>query len=193
MFSVDAGEFRLGDPDLLEGEILRIDKTVQCLFVDWDNVGNDRASWIRLTGETLSDVNATASILASHDQTSLILALPMASVVETSVAGVDVLARLLAHPAVKDELPGTEPRSACTRLVRYGEPIHVTLRGSVTVRIGAAAGLVDPVVLDRELRSGIIAAEQIGHAIADDCLSLARLSRIARVWSSSESALEPSA
>jgi flavin-dependent dehydrogenase len=193
MLSVDAGEFRLGNPDLLEGEILPIEKTLQCLLLGWDNVGNDRVSWTRMTGETLSDVNATASILTAHNQTTMIFAVPMASVIETSIAVVDVLARLLAHPAVKDELPGTEPRSASTRLIRTGEPTHVTLHDGFKIRIGAAAGLAQPVVLDRELRSGIVAAEQIGHAITDGRLSLARLSRIARVWSTSESALEPSA
>ena len=189
--SIDASEFRLGDPDLLAEGILPLAGATECILLDWGDEIVNRAMWMRLTGECLSDVNATASILTSHGQTTLILAVPVASVVETSISVVDVLARLLAHPSVKSELPGSEPRSAHARLIRSGEPVHHTLQGGVKVRIGAAAGLADPVVLDRELRSGMIVAEQVGRAIADGRLSLARLSRIARVWSSAD-ALAPS-
>jgi hypothetical protein len=187
-FSIDAAEFRLGDPDLLDDSLLPLSKTLACIQLDWVGPATGRASWIRLTGEGLAEVDATTSILTSHDQTTLILVVPMASVVETSISVVDVLARILTHPSVKCELPDLEPRTASTRLIRTGEPVHFTLQGGVKVRVGAAAGSADPVVLDRELRSGMVVAEQVALAIADGRLSLARLSRIARVWSSLECA-----
>ncbi|HEX3303192.1 MAG TPA: hypothetical protein VHR64_09955 [Thermomicrobiales bacterium] len=186
-FSIGAGEFRLGDPDLLDDGILPHEKTLECILLDWDGARIDRASWFRLTGEGLADVDATASILTSHVQTSLILTVPMASIVETSISVVDVLARLLAHPSVRNMVPEMEPRTASTRLMRTGEPVHITLRGGARVRIGAAAGLADPVRLDRELRSGTVAAEQIAQAVTGGRLTLARLSRIGRVWSAIES------
>jgi hypothetical protein len=111
----------------------------------------------------------------------------MASIVETSISVVDVLARLLAHSSVRNMVPEMEPRTASTRLMRTGEPVHITLRGGARVRIGAAAGLADPVRLDRELRSGTVAAEQIAQAVTGGRLTLARLSRIGRVWSAIES------
>ena len=50
------------------------------------------------------------------------------------------------------------------------------------MRVGAAAGLADPVLLDRELRSGMIAAEQIAEAMAVNRVNVAQLSRISRAW-----------
>ena len=87
-----------------------------------------RATWIRLTGEGLSDVNGQASILTTPDRTALILSVPMASVVEGSISVVDVLARLLTHPAVSSTLPEAEPILAGLRMLRSGDPLHLTLR-----------------------------------------------------------------
>jgi len=186
MLSIEASEFRLGDPDLLEDGVLPLDKTLECIVLDWDGAGKDRASWIRLVGEGLTVVDATASVLTSQDRTSLIFTVPMASVVETSISAVDVLARLLAHPSVKATLPDIEPSSVGMRLLRTGEPVHFSLRDGVNIRIGAAGGMADPVELDRELRSGMVAAEQIVQAVADRRFTLARLSRIGRAWSAIE-------
>ncbi len=106
----------------------------------------------------------------------------MASIIETSISVVDVLARLLTHPAVSSTLPEAEPALAGMRMLRSGDPLHLTLRGGLTVRVGAAAGLADPVLLDRELRSGMIAAEHMAEAIAVNRVNVARLSRISRAW-----------
>jgi flavin-dependent dehydrogenase len=42
--------------------------------------------------------------------------------------------------------------------------------------------VADPMKLDRELRSGMVAAEQIAEAIAADRANVAQLSRITRAW-----------
>ena len=182
MLTVEAGEFRLGDPEIQDSQWLPVAKVSECISLDWDLGNTARATWIKLNGEGLSDVNGQASILTTPDRTALILVAPMAAIVDASISVVDVLARLMTHPAVRSALPEGEPVLAGMRLLRSGDPLHLTLRGGVTVRVGAAAGLADPVKLDRELRSGMVAAEQIAEAIAADRANVAQLSRITRAW-----------
>ena len=54
-------------------------------------------------------MSMAASILTTPNRAALILSLPMASIIETSISVVDVLARLLTHPAVSSTLPEAEP------------------------------------------------------------------------------------
>ena len=186
--TVETREFRLGDSEIQDPECLPLAKVSECISLDWELGNAAGATWIRLNGEGLSDVNGRASILTTPNRAALILLLPMASIIETSISVVDVLARLLTHPAVSSTIPEVVPVLTGTRLLRSGDPLHLTVRGGLTVRVGAAAGLADPVLLDRELRSGMVAAEQIAAAISEARTNVARLSRIGRAWSHSEAA-----
>jgi len=180
--TVETREFWLGDSEIQDPECLPLAKVSECISLDWELGNAAGATWIRLNGEGLSDVNGRASILTTPNRAALILSLPMASIIETSISVVDVLARLLTHPAVSSTIPEVVPVLTGTRLLRSGDPLHLTLRGGLTVRVGAAAGLADPVLLDRELRSGMIAAEHMAEAIAVNRVNVARLSQISRAW-----------
>ena len=92
--TVEAGEFRLGDPKIQDPECLPLAKVSECISLDWDLGNAAGATWIRLNGEGLSDVNGRASILTTPNRAALILLLPMASIIETSISVVDVLAQV---------------------------------------------------------------------------------------------------
>src|SRR6476661_9817929 len=189
--TVETREFWLGDSEIQDPECLPLAKVSECISLDWGHGVAAGATWIKLTGEGLSDVNGQASILTTPNRSALILSLPMASIIETSISVVDVLARLLTHPAVSSTLPEAEPALAGIRMLRSGDPLHLTLRGGLTVRVGAAAGLADPVLLDRELRSGMVAAEQIAEAMAVNRVTVVRLSRISRTWAANAARSTP--
>jgi hypothetical protein len=180
---IEAQELFLGDPRLFDEESPATAALV-CVYLEWSEATKGESRVVRLFGEPLVDVQASAQIVAGPAGSQLVLAAPIASLVETSIALPDVLTRLIAHPAVTTEIPAGDPDSASVRVLpeRTDQPIH--LQGGVSLRIGAAAGFVDPVQLDLELRSAMAAATEIAAAVAEGHGSVARLSRIPRAWSS---------
>jgi hypothetical protein len=134
-----------------------------------------------MTGDPLRDVKARAALVTAPDRTALTLTVHTEALVDTSIALPDVLSRLLAHPSVATAIPAEAPMRTATRLLRTNAVVHFSLNRSLRVRIGAAAGLADPVLLDRELRSGMNAGLEIASALSEGRISLARLSRLARL------------
>jgi hypothetical protein len=179
-FLVDANELSLGNPRLYDDETISRSDTRICLYLEWTGTVGDDARLIRLTGESLSDVQGRAWIMAGLDETVLTLALPIDALVDTSIALPDVVSRLLSHPAVFNELPDGEPSTAYTRLLSKRKRSPITLLGGTELEIGPAAGLADPICLDAELRSGLIAGKHIAAAITENRLTIARLSQITR-------------
>jgi len=192
LISINSRDPMLGE-SMLRGEasLSPVDTQV-CVYLEWQEMTGGGPRSIRLSGESLSDVNAHAWVVAGLATTILALVVPMAMLVETSIALPDVLSRLLAHPAVMCELPGGEPTAAYIRLLSTTKRTPISLRGGIGLRIGAAAGLADPTLLDAELRSGVIAGEHVSAAIVDNRLSVARLSRITREFARIETSADPS-
>jgi hypothetical protein len=178
--SVVATEFRLGDPELQDDEYLPLSALEQVVQLEWAAGRPHGTTWIRMTGDPLREVTAHASLAMTPDRTALILAVPTGALVETSVTLPDVLAPLLAHPSVAAEIPAHETEMTSTRLLKTNDAVSLSLNGNLHMRIGAAAGLAEPVLLDRELRSGMNAGREIARALSEGRLSLARLSRLAR-------------
>jgi hypothetical protein len=179
-FQVDANELSLGNSRPYEDEATSLSDTRICLYLEWTGTVGDDARLIRLTGESLSDVQGRAWIMAGLDETVLTLELPLGALVETSIALPDVVSRLLSHPAVLNELPDGEPSTAYTRLLSKRKRSPITMHGGTELEIGPAAGLADPICLDAELRSGLIAGKHLSAAITENRLSIARLSQITR-------------
>jgi hypothetical protein len=180
---VDATEFQLGDAELLDDEFLALPGLEQVVHLEWDSGLSEGTRWIRMTGDVLQEVRARADLIATSDRTALILTVPTAALVETSIALPDVMSRLLSHPSVVAEVPTEVPVSAFTRLLKVDGAAHASLGGGLRLRVGAAAGLADSVLLDRELRSGMVAGVEISNALSEGRLGLARLSRIRHRWS----------
>jgi hypothetical protein len=178
---VDASEFRLGDRKLQDDDFLPLSALEQVVQLEWATGRDGPATWIRMTGDPLREVTARADLVVTSDRTALIVSLPTNALVETSITLPDIVSRLLAHPSVAAEIPAEEPVMTATRLLKTDEAVHFALNGDIQIRIGAAAGLADPVLLDRELRSGIAAGTEISGALAESRVSLARLSRLSRV------------
>jgi hypothetical protein len=190
VISINAQDPMLGE-SMERGEAAASPADTQiCVHLEWPEMSGGGPRSIRLTGESLSDVKGHACIVSGLATTSVTLVVPMAILVETSIALPDVLSRLLAHPAVMCELPDGEPTTAYTRLLSTSKRTLISLRRGIELRIGAAAGLVDPILLDTELRSGIIVGKHVSSAIADNRLSVARLSRITREFARIETAAE---
>lgn len=179
---VDAKEFQLGDAQLVN-DGLPLGETIQCISVVWSGQSAVPGRVIRLKGDTLAEVDGRAWIISAPAETSLILAVPLASIVDTSIAVPDVLTRLLDHAAVRADLPESEPAAASVRLLPATPRPAIEPGRRFGIAIGARAGLADPVLLDPELKSGMIAGEQVAAASVEGRISLARLSRIPREWS----------
>ena len=92
-------------------------------------------------GDALHDVRARADLIATSDRTALILTVPTATLVETSIALADVLSRLLAHPSVVAEVPADAPVSAFTRLLKVDGAAHLSLGEGLRLRVGARRGI----------------------------------------------------
>ena len=176
---VEANELSLGNPRLYDDEATSLSDTRICVHLEWTGTKGD-ARLIQLSGESLSDVQGRAWIMAGLNETMLTLVLPLGALVETSIALPDVTSRLLSHPAVLNELPDGESSTACTRLLSKRKRSPITLHGGTEIAIGPAAGVADPICLDAELRSGLIAGKHIAEAITENRLSTARLSQITR-------------
>ncbi|HET7055436.1 MAG TPA: hypothetical protein VFI12_03185 [Thermomicrobiales bacterium] len=177
---VDATEFRLGDLELQDDDFLPISALEQVVQLEWTGGRPQETIWIRMTGDPLGDVRAHAALVVTPDRSALGLAVPTEALVQASITLPDVLHRLLAQPRVAAEIPADEPVTTSTRLLKTNGAVHLSLNGDLRVRVGAAAGLAGPLVLDRELRSGMNAGLAIAAALSEGRLSLARLSRLAR-------------
>jgi hypothetical protein len=188
---VEANELSLRNPRLYDDQATSLPDNRICLYLEWTGSIGDDARLIRLSGESLSDVQGRAWIMARQDETVLTLALPIDALVEMSIALPDVVSRLLSHPAVLNDLPDGEPSTAYTRLLSKRKRSPSTLYGGTELEIGPAAGLADPICLDAELRSGWIAGKHIAAAITENRLTIARLSQITRDLNGIETGPDP--
>ena len=135
-----------------------------------------------MTGDPLAETKATASLLVTGNAAALTVEVPTRELIATSTALPDVIARLLAHPAVDVDFPRSEPTWAVCRLLSSTEIRPFDTNNGKVVRIGAVGGLADSLHLDRELTSAIAAAEVIADGIKNRRLSTSYLSRISREW-----------
>jgi hypothetical protein len=155
----------------------------ESIYLSWDDsTGPAAARSIKLTGEHLTDPATQARILGGSGMTTLILSLQLRAVVETSVAVVDILHRLMSHPGVLDLVPTRVADRAWTRITT-AEDIHpIAPNEGGRLRTGGAAGHGIPHLLNTEIRSALITSDQIAAALQEGRTSTARLSRIAREW-----------
>jgi flavin-dependent dehydrogenase len=180
--SIDARDISLGSSSLLSDDGVQLDRWLQVVQVAWQSGSARPSSWIRLSGDPLLETNAMASVLTWSQAVSLTIAVPMASLVATSITLPDVIARLLAHPAVRAELPDAKPVIAVPKLLTMAPIGPTSASPDRWLRVGPSAGMADAVHLDRELKSAIVATEIIAAGLSDGRMSLRSLSRISREW-----------
>ncbi len=150
------------------------------LELQWDATTESTHSVVELSGEHLDEVTGSAVVISVPGLTSLLLTVPMSVLVEQSIAIADVAWRLLDHPGVQSAIPAQQfTRTASFMTLR--DPIPPIDRySSRSILIGAAAGLADPVNLDREVSSAVGAADLLVEAFRANRWSSAGLSRIGR-------------
>jgi hypothetical protein len=154
----------------------------EAIYLSWNESADSAARSVALAGEHLTDPHALAWVLTKHGVTTFVLSLMLEKMVETSVAISDVLHRLIQHPGVAELVPSRNPDRAWTRLSGQTEFHPVAVREGTRVRVAGSAGHVLPHLLNIEVRSALLAANQISAAVCADQLTVARLSRIAREW-----------
>lgn len=179
---IDARNPQLGTSRFTAG-FLSASSARICVHLEWLHTSDREATLLRYSGESLAEVKAFGQIAIGPPGIQLVLVAPIASLIETSITLPDVLTRFLGHPAVTSELPDREPDITGVCLLPDAYPSSITVESGCRLRIGAAAGMVDPFLLDLELRSASIAGTEVASAIAESRLTVARLSRIGRAWS----------
>jgi hypothetical protein len=169
------GDHSPGPPELADVQ--------ESIYLSWDGPpGPAAARSIKLMGEHLTDPPAQSRILIGSGVTTLIMSVQLRDVVEASVAVVDILHRLMSHSGVLDLIPTRTADRAWMRITTADDLHPIELNEGGRLRVGGAAGHAFPELLNIEIRSALIAAEQISAAVQEGRVTTARLSRIAREW-----------
>lgn len=146
------------------------------------SVGDDAPpALISLSGEHLDELSARASVVTGFGSTSLLILVPMETLVAQSIAIVDIAWRLIDHQWVAELIPNCQPDHARTHL-RRTRPLAAPDRySSSKLVLESDPVAANPAAVDRSIGSARAAAQVIADASSGNRWTAAHFSRVARL------------